>query len=195
MKTIEINLFKFEELNKEAQQKAIKKEQEISYKDSDLLYLFADDCKETAKEAGFFNTEFIYSLSSCQGDGLSFSAESVDIDRFIKEALPNIKVSVLDAIKNSIYKVNISANNGHYCYASRNDVSIETDFPQNGRECSNIENLINTVEAHIQDVYLSLCKELEKIGYNEIEYKTSEEHAKEMLIDNDYDFTEDGEQY
>lgn len=195
MKTIEIQLFKFEELSEEAKQKAIERYQKSAYEDSDLLHFFSDDCEEAAKEAGFFDTEFIYSLNSCQGDGLSFSAGSVDIDRFIKEALPSIKVSVLNAVKNSIYKINVSYNNGHYCYASRSDVSIETDFPCTGRKYPNLQNLIDTIEAHIQDAYLSLCKELEKQGYGEIEYQTSEDCAREHLIRNEYDFTIDGKIY
>lgn len=198
MKTIEITLFKFNELSEEAQQKAVEKEQKYAYEDGEVLHYFSEKCKEKAKEAGFFDTEIQYSLSYSQGDGLSFSAGSVDIDRFITEALPApIKPSIFNALKTVIYKVAITGNTGiHYSYASRKDVSIETDYPQhNYNDYSNIAGLIETIENHIQNVYMDLCRELEKSGYEEIEYQTSEEAARENLISNDYYFTENGEIY
>lgn len=194
MRTETINIFSFEELSEEAQQKAIKAYIESSYEDPDILHFFSETCKEKAKEFGFPDITVQYSLSNCQGDGLSFECENPDITRFIKEALPNIKTSVFDALINTII-CSISGNNGRYCYASKSDISFELDLYQNGRDYPNIENLADQVRGHITDTYMSLCKELENMGYAEIEYQTSEECAKEHFENNECEFYEDGTQY
>lgn len=43
-----------------------------------------------------------------------------------------------------------------------------------------------------ENVYIPLCKKIRDIGYNEIEYKQSEEYMQEICEANDYTFTIDG---
>jgi hypothetical protein len=54
---------------------------------------------------------------------------------------------------------------------------------------SKLQQLEEDVAKWVKDV----SKELEKIGYEEIEYQGSDEVIAETLIGNDYEFTEDGE--
>jgi len=42
------------------------------------------------------------------------------------------------------------------------------------------------------EVYVSICKQLEKLGYDYIEDVTSDESVKDMILVNEYEFLKDG---
>lgn len=194
MKTIEINVYKFEELSPEAQAKAIKKEIQHQYEFMDL-YMFNEDANEQIKDAGFINPILSYSLSCSQGDGLSFKA-----DRYNK--LAELFVEVLGPGKEKTAKLLadnctqiFKGNTGHYCYAHRNQVDLYLEnytSSINVVNTNNIDKCIAEVLTRLENIYLDLCAKLEKQGYSEIEYLTSEECAKENLIANEIEFTADG---
>lgn len=192
MKIIEIQLYKFNELSENAKNTAIEK-----YKQNDHIYLdqFDEDCHEQIEKNGFKgNVELQYSLSYCQGDGLSFSCDYFNNlnDLFI-EVLGNGKQKTIDCIINNLsFKCN--GNNWRYCYASRNDISLELDNYY-VKSSTNLDNVISKVESKLQDLYIDLCKKLEYQGYKEIEYQYSDEYITEMLINNDFDFTVNGHIY
>ena len=48
------------------------------------------------------------------------------------------------------------------------------------------------VENLLRDLYVTLCKQLEKAGYEEIEYQQSDEAIRETLIENQYEFLSNG---
>ena len=72
---------------------------------------------------------------------------------------------------------------------------LEKELKEAKEEQKNINNIVNKVLNDLENLYIDFCKELEKQGYSEIEYLTSEEACEENLIINEYDFTEDGEIY
>jgi len=191
MKKVIIETFEFSELSEEAQKYAIQK-----YRDNMEVDLvgFDDQAEEKINHAGFENTKLQYRLSNSQGDGLSFSADGyTGLLDLIKGKLGEGKGKSAEAIYNYC-GLTIKGNKGRYCYASEKDIELE--FQYYNRDLANVENLIECVEADIQDVYMNLCKELEKIGYEEIEYQYSDEYIKETLLDSEYYmFTEDGKSY
>ena len=62
MKTVELKIYKFEELSEAAQQHAIKKWIESESENGDPLHFFNDYCEEKANEKGFFDCKFQWSL-------------------------------------------------------------------------------------------------------------------------------------
>jgi hypothetical protein len=82
-------------------------------------------------------------------------------------------------------------SNNQYCFASKNDLDFYLDNYY-VKSQSNIDLVIEKVREKLEDLYIDLCKSLEKQGYNEIDYQNSDEYISEMLISNDYDFTENG---
>jgi len=190
MRTIELTLYKFDELSEEAKQTAIKNERDSEYNVD--LSMFKSSATEQIEELGFYDDiELKYSLSYSQGDGLSFSCKCINVSvilSFFAEVLGANKEKTAKLLIENCSFVNIG-NMRHDCYASRND--IEYNFDE-WRSLANIENIISQVETKIIDLYMNLCKDLEKQGYKEIEYQRSDEYISEHLISNDYDFTIDG---
>lgn len=196
MKTISVNLYSFDELSEAAKQVAIEKRRQSKYECDYLLECFSDDATGKIIEAGFEDPKLSYSLNNCQGDGLSFKASNYDkeklIELFKKHLGPN-KEKTIDLILDYL-SIEIKGNTGnHYCYASKND--IELIFEYYNSEVPNIEDIIAAVESDLKDIYMNLCDELEKQGYEEIEYQFSDECITEDIQANEYEFTEEGHVY
>lgn len=194
MKTQEITLYKFEELSEEAQKKAIKNYiNSIDYIELDwLIWQFEDE----AKQIGFENPKFQYSLSYSQGDGLSFSFSyfnSEKLTELIKEITGKKTNWFLDIIQNSIYSISGKGNTGHYCYAKENQVELEENY--NSFNYPNIMELHEKILEAIQEKYMNLCNDFEQIAYEQIEHELSEENAKFWLSKNDFTFLSNGEEF
>lgn len=179
-------VFKFNELSKKAKEFAIEK----WYENEDYPFL-TEDIKEELdyKDSYFSDIKLQYSLSCCQGDGLSFSGE-FDLKKWL-----NDKHKISEWKKNIIcdYYDNItsSGNNGHYCYASKNDIDYR-GYPNLKNECKRIEKLISEILNKVEDYYINLCKELEKYGYSVIEYRMDFDEFDDHCESNEYNFFEGG---
>jgi len=193
MRTVRTKVYSFNELSNEAQQKAIEK-----YRNGSEIYLefFNDAAIEQINNSGFYDdVKLQYSLSYCQGDGLSFSCNHFDSEKLksiFKDILGEGKEKTIELIYNDCNFV-CTANNGNYCFASKND--IDFTFENYNREYQNIKEVVGNVLTKIENKYLELCKQLEKQGYSEIEYQQSDEAIKETILANDYEFTKDGNQF
>lgn len=193
MKTIEIQLYKFNELSENAKNNAI--ENERNNENNVDLFFFSDMAKEQIFENGFKgNIEIQYSLNYCQGDGLSFNCDYYDkLNDLFVEILGINKQKTIDCLINNC-SFKLKSTNNRYCYASKRDL----DFELNNyyvKSQNNIDLVIDKVREKLENLYMNLCKDLENQGYKEIEYQNSDECITENLIINDYDFTEKGEMY
>ena len=189
MKTI--NVYSFNELSESSKQKAIN-----DYLNNDIfeydLSFFKDDIENQLKELNIEMTDLTYSLSSSQGDGLSFTSK-FDVPYYVGLCFTELSEKRKSILVDLIHTIESSKNNGSYCYASKNDV----DYELNNNDLDvykhkNIYKYINRLISYIQDVYMDLCKDFEKQGYAEIEHQSSVEYISNELIINEYDFLENG---
>lgn len=66
--------------------------------------------------------------------------------------------------------------------------SVDMEFTdQHGYDIEEVETL--------KDIYFDICREVEKIGYDELEYRMTFDEFSELSDENDYDYTEDGKLY
>jgi hypothetical protein len=189
MRTIRTKVFQFNELNENAKENAVewyKKDQEI------FLDFFKEDAKEQIENAGFKgNIKMQYSLSYCQGDGLSFSCDYYDkLNELFTKVLGHGKQKTIDCIINNC-SFELKGNTGHYCYAAKSDLDFYLDNYY-ARSSKNIDAAINKVCEMLEDLYTNLCKDLENTGYKEIEYQYSDENIIENIMANNYEFTAAG---
>lgn len=191
MKTKTINIYSFSELSQEAQEKAIEYFRDCKQNDGDLLMFFSDDVTEQLKEKGWNDVKLQYSLSYCQGDGLSFSGK-LNLKYFLEKEyshkLPKYKIN---ALCEYIYSVYSKGNTGHYCFASENQIEYNENY-QDNIERKNLDKLWQDVLSEIKTSYMALCRKFEKQGYNEIDYQLSDECIKEDIEANEYEFLENG---
>lgn len=195
MKTItrNIELYEYDELNKEAQEKALAKWKEGND------YFFLEDCMnerlhELLEEKGIkdLNGEYdvvnqkrpenkgkvLYSLSYCQGDGAMFTGEF----EFASEVAPKV---------NGQWKKYTAyvTHSGRYYHS--NSKLIEIHESENlGFDIG--EDYQPKIYAEFEGMYKDICKELERFGYNFIEHEDSEESFSEECEANGYTFLSNG---
>lgn len=196
MRIEEVKIYKFEELVKDVQEKVIEK----WYEKEDYPFLYGE-LKEQLKcnEENIFENDFdlIYSLSYCQGDGLSIEGV-INFEKALKLLFPKMKKKEKQFYLDNI-NVYSSGNNGPYCYCSKYDIKTG-DFYYRG-ELS--EKLFDKKIAYFEDEilpaiqkhYLKLCKNLEKTGYSIIEYRMDVEEFTDFCEFNKYEFYENSKMY
>jgi len=193
MRIIETEAYTFDELSDDAKEKAIEKFREEKYEYLNLNF-FYEDCVYQLEELGFVNPRVLYSLGHCQGDGLSFSADEYSKleDLYIEELGKGKEKTAELLAENSVFVC--GGNKGHYCYASTDDIDLYIHNYSSGINtgCENINEVVENVLHKLEDIYIDLCSQLEKQGYDEIEYQQSDECIIEDIQCNEYEFTKDG---
>lgn len=195
MRIAETKVYEFEELSEEVKERVIEKfrEDKSQYLDIDYFY---DNCVYQLEELGFINPKVQYSLSYCQGDGLSFAADDYKgLEKLYIERLGQGKDKQKTAkilAENTTFVCN--GNTGRYCYSSNDDVDIfiENYTSSINTNMSNINEVVLEVLSDLQDIYMEVCSKLESQGYDEIEYQLSDECIIEDIQYNEYEFTEEG---
>ena len=195
MRIIETKVYTFDELSDDVKQKVINKFRE----DKEVfLDFFDDNCVYYAKEKGFEDIELQYRLSYSQGDGLSFSAQKYTMlkELYLKELGKGKEKTAQLLADNSTFVC--TGNTGRYCFASSSDIDlyIENYTSSINTDCKNINEVVSNVLKELEQKYIDVCSELEKRGYDEIEYQQSDECIIEDIQfpvqSNEYEFTKDG---
>jgi hypothetical protein len=192
------NVYKFNELSKEAKDKAFKWLKDIIV--DDRFTSFEDDCYEVLKDV--YNLldvrRVIYNITSSQGDGVSITCPNFNTAT-INEAIFNDEATP-EAVKDNIkklgdnLKVETVINNGRYAYAVESQVSVHLD----GFNDDLVKDLLpEHIEDQLQQAYakqyLKICKQLEDNGYSL--YNVTMEEVEDIADINGYEFMEDGSYY
>lgn len=211
-----INLYKFEELSDNAKKNAIENYR-ISMDwiiESDLI---TEMFKEKLKNMGYPTDDLEWRLSYSQGDGVAFYGE-VDIDKVIerlKHKGYDLNYDLYRAIdsENLAIIARIYRNSFGYHYSNYNTMEVEidgdsietmmeylyedldSDTDEYVDKYNEIYNFLLDLKDCIHSDIKDVSKELEKEGYSDIEYYSSDECIAETLIANEYKFTEDGVMY
>jgi hypothetical protein len=168
MKTKTINLYSYDELSEKAQEKALGEWNEgndYPLMQSDMINRLKEVLEERGIKYDEDSIDVRYSLSHSQGDGFMFEG-------------------VLEWGKYTIYIKH--DGNPHYYHSHTANIEIqETD--NLGFHVENEKD-----EKAFEDIYQSICKEMEDIAYGEIEYQMSEELFQQTCEANEYTFREDG---
>ena len=184
-----INVYEFDELSSEVQKKVIDR-----YRDA---YVDIEDAMniEFINYVGDLDFMLSYSLSCCQGDGVSFTGTAEGREEVLK--LANLVYSgkvprkILRLINwGIIIDVQFVRNNSHYVHKYTVDVIVESLIPCHYY----IYRAICEFERAIKQWYLNTCNALEIFGYNTIDTMRSDDYVREGIIANYLEFTEDGKE-
>lgn len=160
------NVYKFDELTKEAQERALdyfRESEDFPFLEESMQYKL-EQLLEQSKIRYDETPTVQYSLSWSQGDGAMFYGR----------------------VYWRQYTIDIEHSGRYYHYNSKTfDINLT-----NGNNISG--KVYERVEQEFNELYVDICHELERYGYAEIDYILSEESIKELIDANEYEFTEDG---
>lgn len=167
MKTITntYNVYTIQELSKEAQEKAHQQwidNEDYDFLEDDLTYHANELLKENNIQVNNDITVY-YSLSNCQGDGVMFEGNFDFKGR-------NITVK----------------HSGRYYHYNSKDITFN-DFVGEDKETEE-----EKIAEEFNTLYVSICKELERYGYDCMDTQNSFENFVESCDANEYTFTIDG---
>ena len=184
MKTIETVVYDFDELSDEAKQKAIDK----WYENEDYPWLEDDMAGFLSENDPYFCDKKIqYSLSYCQGDGLSFESK-FDLEKWLKDK-GTVRASFIPVLVLYLDIRSHGNNSNYYSYARRDQIEMNIDTYKSN---ANFDALCESILRDVQDYYMELCKKAEKYGYDILEYRMTEQEFSELCQANEYTFLPDG---
>lgn len=195
-----ISIYRFEELSKKAKEQAIKNYREKGWgwgqHDSDALN---DAFKDLLMDKGFdADVEVFWNLNYSQGDGVAFKG-SVDVGKYIRAADLMSEYGFLVGKISAVVK-----QEGRYTHWNSMEVEVyeeetgQTLGPKDWhpvKSQASIESLIESFRQNLETDVKAISRELQKIGYAEIEYKDSDEYIIETIGANDWEFTADGKMW
>jgi len=193
MRTKSYDVYKFEELSKEGQEKALEKMRDINVNynwwDYSLEYW-----TEELDKLGFTDANINFSGFWSQGDGASFTA-GIDGGKYIKanklgkqfRSLLNI-INKEWTVSGKVYRID-----HHYSHEYTVSVSIESDYyTEDETRYNRIENQLQELQAYILEDVRTLSRKIYKELEKEYEYQTSDEQVKDTILANEYEFNERG---
>lgn len=175
MKTKTINLYSYQELSDEAKKKAHAKWRE----DNDYMFLENDMNEwlhELLKENKIKDVYGTYNEKDLNTFGQTSKRANV---RYSLSYCQGDGVMFEGTFEWEDHMLKIT-HNGHY-YHSHSKIVDWIDQPQS-----------EVQERRFEEIYQKICKELERRGYDYIEYEDSEESFIEACEANDYTFRENG---
>ena len=206
MKTIEIKLYKFDELSKEVQDKVLSKNRDINVHDDWHEFVTDDWMEEIIPSKGFNPKQIYFSGFWSQGDGAMFEYDGIS-DDLLKEFVDNILIGTEHLspmrkqwILNNIYVSVSGKHRGHYYHEGCCSHTIywevsNTDINYLPNFYNWLMSFADDFEWFLRDKYNDLCRELYKALEESYDYLTEDRQVAETLYANDYDFTEDGDNY
>jgi hypothetical protein len=199
---ITINGYKFNELSKEAKKKARYYYMEHYFEPSDVTAQFEQDLHAVGTEGYeycFTDAKVSWSLSCCQGDGVSFTGT------WRNEAMIPILNKVYDMkIPRNVVRLipflalELKRTNHHYCHEYTVDTEIEVDtgygyYKRGEGTFKLIEKLVRDIQERVENYRLKVCKELEKYGYAIMDGYESDDYLEDFYKGNGILFDEGGD--
>lgn len=196
MRTITHSIIAFSEMTEEQKVKAIAwmKSYESEHGDNHFAEGINDNYFEDLKEYGMTNMKSEWSGFSSQGDGASFTVDTIDLEKFLRKQGIWSQYRVLhNAIKSEELRISITRRTGiyvHDCTVKANALNYWPDTVKQEKKQWELEELLTEF---IREQSRKYYKELESA----YDHSVSDEGIKNMIEANDYEykFDEDGEIY
>ena len=201
--TIKYTVYNYNELSKEAKEKA-----KEWYLEGQEPFIFTDMCKDDLYNLfGKKNLDVQYSLASCQGDGFNIygtiDAKSIfnclekhnggtQLAKF-EDVLTAEEKKIILSYAEECGGIELPMNN-RYCYSLADYVDIVEEWTWRLEDADYTDingSVLMKFERLVRDIFHTLCKYYEKWGY-EYFYEISDEDMEEACDANGWEFTEDG---
>ena len=200
MKTVEINIYSFDELSKQAKAKVIENNYEINVRHEWYDYIY-EDFKELNKDFDIDNIYFSGFYS--QGDGAMFEYSGISYE-LKNEFIDSLDLSPMRKLwlLNNIYVSGKGSQSGHYYHekSCSHSIYFEVDNGDLHYDAQPLfyewlESFADKFEDFIISKYEDQASELYSNLSHSYEYLTSDESIIESIIANDLEFYENGKPY
>ena len=184
MRTIEIAVYRFNELKRDAQDEAIAEERHDLIVDLDYVL---DDWKEKLKNLGYGKVDIWYSGFGNQGDGASFTSKGNIVEaKGIREIVEAVCIGAGSSGWTDLY-IAIKRGDSRYCH--ENTISVEVESPTIS-SCYLIG-----IEERAEEVVRGLCREIYQDLETAYNAATSDAAIIELIAAGEYEFYENGHRY
>lgn len=191
MRTVQIELYKFDELSEEAKERAIEQERNNIYEYGlqHVTDMLNESFKEELKELSIIDVALTWDCSYSQGDcfNISGKVDTYNIDNF----LTKIGLEQYADLSKHIYRISIKENTVYL----EQDIDINSDDEIGEIIEEKISAKLYELEEEIQERITELARDLHKRAYEAYEYETSNDNIIDSLKINEVEFTENGERY
>lgn len=187
-------VYQYDELKAESKENAIKWFQDTLREEFTIeSERITEDLTSALEEKGYEGFDLFWSLNHCQGDGVAFYGRlfTTDLVKLAERLLSDkdyqrLKlVGTLADFEVEIYDTNNRYNHYNSMKVFLDDVQSLEDFPK-------IWELLQKLERAISEDVREVSKELERKGYEYIDYYFSKEYAIDEIKANDYEFDVNG---
>lgn len=198
MRTVELQLFNFNELSPTAKQVVLDNYRDIHTRFDDWSEPIQEGFREKAIEAGFEIQNIYFSGFWSQGDGAMFTYSGFN-DSMLKNFVAQLTIKEEDKvlILSQGDTCGKGIHRGHYYHENSCDhySMLDSTNPDWEYATDLISKHEDAFGQYVIDTYKDLCRELYKDLEKYYEELTSDEAVQEAIEDNDYEFTEDGSIY
>lgn len=196
MRTITHSIVAFSEMTEEQKAKAIAFMTSREYESGDNSFADGIDSQyiEELENHGFSGVKSSWCGFSSQGDGASFTAESIDVEKFLRTKGIWSQYRVLhNAIKSGELNLNVVSIDSRYSHEYTVKGNVHTYWPDTAKQETKAEELEELTTEYIREISRKFYRDLESA----YDYSVSEQGIKEMIEANDYEFkiNEHGEVY
>lgn len=195
MRTVELTLYKVNELSEDAQDKAIESQEYINLYDDWYEFVY-EKHRNIAVNAGFGVHKQYHSGFWSQGDGAMFTYNDLS-QKLLKEAVDKLEISEQEKeLLSTAYLSGHAKHSGHYFHEHSADhsISLEQDSFEHNEQLQNlIDDHFLLIENYIVLKYVKLCEDLYEDLRSTYYELTSREAVIEAIVSNDLEFYEDGE--
>jgi hypothetical protein len=190
MKTKTINLYDFDELTKEQQDKAVENLRDINVDYDDWHRFILEDETEKLAKIGFADAEINYSGFWSQGDGASFTCKHVDLLPLAHKLSNNKSISKLEqALDAGDCTASVDSIDSHYCHENTARFYLEI----NNEDITDEQRaLLEQFEADAEALRKELSQDIYKVLRDAYEDATTDEAVIETIKANEYTFNENG---
>jgi hypothetical protein len=185
------HVFNFSELEPKVQEKVLEKYKRLEdwcwdSTDSDNL---TESLREKAQEGGFQEgVKVLWSLSSCQGDGVAFDGLYEVTDEFVARHGDDLNYDEQRRLHWLIKKFEVNArvrNGGRYTHWNSMTYEIECNYEDcidyHMRDEKLVIDLLSKLHPLVKREVQDLSRECESTGYDDINYHYTDEYIKEEI--------------
>ncbi len=187
MKTVQIELFTFEELAPEIQKKVVENNRYMNVEYFDWYHSIIEEWTAKLEEAGYMDPEILFSGFCSQGDGASFTCKSLDWNKIMVG-----KYAGLLELANEYFTGKVSRSPSiRYVHEKSTSVEIYT----NGATLTDEqEALVGELEKEINAWMVETNKTIYKELESDYDFQTSDDVVRECLINQEGMYEKDGTQ-